>query len=156
LSGFSLNSVQLQEYLHSRYPFLMIDHVDEVIPGISARGFKNVTLNEWFFQKGSSTPRMPETVQIEALEEMLALTVLTIPGNKEMTPRFLSASVKFIDNVLVGDKFIIETTVLSWRRGILNGTAIGSVNGNVVCEAKLMVTIPNILNNYSPPKIKRK
>jgi 3-hydroxyacyl-[acyl-carrier-protein] dehydratase len=81
---------------------------------------------------------------------------LTIPGNKEMTPRFLSASVKFIDNVLVGDKFIIETKVLSWRRGILNGTAIGSVNGNVVCEAKLMVTIPNILNNYSPPKIKRK
>ena len=155
MSGFSLNSVELQKYLHSRYPFLMIDHVDEVIPGVSAKGFKNLTLNEWFFQKGLNTPRMPQTVQIEALEEMLALTVLTIPGNKGMTPRFLSASIKFIDNVLVGHKFNIETKVISWRRGILNGTAKGFVNGNVVCEAELMITIPDILNKYSPPKIKK-
>ena len=46
---FSLNSVELQEFQPNRYPFLMIDYVDEVLPGKYARGYKNMTLNEWFF-----------------------------------------------------------------------------------------------------------
>ena len=42
---FSLNSVELQDYQPNRYPFLMIDYVDEVLPGKYARGHKNLTLN---------------------------------------------------------------------------------------------------------------
>ena len=44
--GFSLNALELQKYQPNRYPFLMIDHVVEVIPGVSARGYKNLTNNE--------------------------------------------------------------------------------------------------------------
>ena len=46
---FSLDSLQLQEYQPNRYPFLMIDYVDEVLPGKYANGYKNLTMNEWFF-----------------------------------------------------------------------------------------------------------
>lgn len=51
---FSLNSVELQEYQPNRYPFLMIDYVDEVSPGKYARGYKNLTMNEWFFSSSLS------------------------------------------------------------------------------------------------------
>ena len=156
MKGFSLNSVEIQEYLKSRFPFLMIDYIDEVIPGESATGFKNLTLNEWFFQnKSIGSPRMPETVCIEALEEMLALTILTIPGNKGLTPRFLSASVKFYKNIMPGDKFVIEARVISWKRGILKGIVKGFTNNSILCEAEMMITLPDILNNYSPLKIKK-
>ena len=57
---FSLNSVELQEYQPNRYPFLMIDYVDEVSPGKYARGYKNMTMNEWFFPVHfPSGPNMP-------------------------------------------------------------------------------------------------
>ena len=42
MNSFSLNCIELQEYQPNRYPFLMIDHVDEVIPGVSAKGYKNL------------------------------------------------------------------------------------------------------------------
>jgi len=81
LEGFSLNSLELQEFLQSSYPFLMIDHVDNVIPSKSAKGYKNLTLNEWFFpEQFYGDPIMPQTLQLEALEEMLILTVKTLPG----------------------------------------------------------------------------
>ncbi|OYV01590.1 MAG: beta-hydroxyacyl-ACP dehydratase, partial [Verrucomicrobiales bacterium VVV1] len=44
-----LNSLELQEYQPNRYPFLMIDVVEEVVPGKMARGYKNLTMNEWYF-----------------------------------------------------------------------------------------------------------
>ena len=45
MKKFSLNSIELQEYQPNRYPFLMIDYVDEVLPGKYARGYKNMTMN---------------------------------------------------------------------------------------------------------------
>jgi len=57
----SLNFVELLEFQPNRYPFLMIDYVDEYEPGIFANGFKNLTNNEWFFPvhfKGA--PNMPK------------------------------------------------------------------------------------------------
>jgi 3-hydroxyacyl-[acyl-carrier-protein] dehydratase len=153
MQGFSLNSVELHQYLHSRYPFLMIDHVDEVIPGKSIKGYKNISLNEWFFRSPlNDLAIMPQTIQLEALEEMLALTVLTLPGNKGMTPRFLSASVSFTKDVVPGDRFAIEARVISWKRGILKGFVIGYVNESIACEADMMVTIPEILNQHTPIK----
>ena len=63
---FSLNSVELQEYQPNRYPFLMIDYVDEVSPGKYARGYKNMTMNEWFFPVHfPAGPNMPGALQLE-------------------------------------------------------------------------------------------
>ena len=71
MEGFSLNCIELQEYQPNRYPFLMIDHVEEVIPGVSAKGYKNLTLNEWYFPKHfPGAPNMPGALQLEALAQM--------------------------------------------------------------------------------------
>ena len=45
---FSLNEYELLKYQPNRYPFLLIDRVTEVLPGKYAKGYKNVTNNEWF------------------------------------------------------------------------------------------------------------
>ena len=40
---------RLKKYLNNRYPYLFIDKVTEVVPGVKAKGYKNMTANEWFF-----------------------------------------------------------------------------------------------------------
>lgn len=153
MEGFSLNCVELQDFQPNRYPFLMIDHIDLVIPGKSARGFKNLTLNEWYFPKHfPGAPNMPGALQLEALAQMLTVAITTLPGLKGKVTHALSHTVRFRKEVLPGDKFEIETTVISWNRGIAKGTGIGRTNGEVACEAEMLITIPDLLTQYLPTK----
>ena len=79
---FSLDSVQLLDYQPNRYPFLMIDHVTEVIPGKSAIGYKNLTMNEWFFPiHFPNNPNLPGALHLEALAQMLTVAITTLTGN---------------------------------------------------------------------------
>ncbi len=151
MDGFSLNFLQLQDYQPNRYPFLMIDHVDEVIPGVSARGFKNLSMNEWFFPiHFPGAPNMPGALQLEALAQMLTVAITTLPGNKGRVTHALSHTVRYRKEVLPGQKFCIETKVISWVRGICKGTGIAYTDGEVACEAEMMITIPEILQQYVP------
>ena len=91
MEKFSLNSVELQEYQPNRYPFLMIDYVDEVLPGKYARGYKNMTMNEWFFPVHfPDGPNMPGALQLEALAQMLTVAITTLPGLKGKVTHALS------------------------------------------------------------------
>tara|TARA_A100001011_G_scaffold82649_1_gene86157 strand:+ start:1415 stop:1906 length:492 start_codon:yes stop_codon:yes gene_type:complete len=153
MKGFSLNSLELQEYQPNRYPFLMIDYVEEVIPGKSAKGHKNLTLNEWYFPKHfPSGPNMPGALQLEALAQMLTVALTTLPGNKGKVTHALEHTVRFRKEVLPGEKFVIETEVLSWKRGIAKGKGVAYTNGDIACEANMLITIPDILEQYLPQK----
>ena len=153
MEGFSLDSVELLEYQPNRYPFLMIDYVDEVIPGKSAKGYKNLTMNEWFFPiHFPGAPNMPGALQLEALAQMLTVAITTLPGNKGMVTHALSHTIRFRKEVLPGEKLVIETTVLSWNRGIAKGKGVAYTAGEVACEADMLITIPDILEQYLPKK----
>jgi len=153
MKGFSLNCVELQEYQQNRYPYLMIDHVDEVIPGKSAKGYKNLTMNEWFFPKHfPDAPNMPGALQLEALAQMLTIAITTLPGNKGKTTRFISTSLKFRKEILPGDKLVIETKVNFWSRGVVKGVGTGYTKGTIACEAEMTITIPDIIEQYLPKK----
>jgi 3-hydroxyacyl-[acyl-carrier-protein] dehydratase len=153
MKGFSLNCVELQEYQQNRYPYLMIDHVDEVIPGKSAKGYKNLTMNEWFFPKHfPDAPNMPGALQLEALAQMLTIAITTLPGNKGKTTRFVSTSLKFRKEIVPGDKLVIETKVNFWSRGVVKGVGTGYTKGTIACEAEMTITIPDILEQYLPKK----
>lgn len=148
---FSLNSIQLQEYQPNRYPFLMIDHVSKVIPGKLAYGYKNFTNNEWFFPvhfKGH--PNVPGVLMLEAMAQMLTVAITTLPGNKGKVTHAISHEVKFKKEIHPGQKLIIESKVISWKRGLCNGLAKGFVNKDLVCEANMVITIPQILSKYFP------
>ena len=153
MEGFSLNCVELQEYQPNRYPFLMIDYVDEVIPGVSAKGHKNLTMNEWYFPiHFPGGPNMPGALQLEALAQMLTVAITTLPGNKGKVTQALSHTVRFRKEVMPGEKFVIETEVISWKRGICKGKGVAYTNGEVACEADMLITIPDILEQYLPNK----
>lgn len=153
MKGFSLNCVELQEYQQNRYPYLMIDHVDEVVPGVSCDGFKNLTMNEWYFPAHfPKEHNMPGALQLEALAQMLTIAITTLPGMKGKTTRFISANLKFKKEIVPGDKLVLKTKVDSWRRGVLKGTGIGYTNGEVAVEAEMIITVPDIFKQFIPPK----
>jgi len=154
MEGFSLNVVELQEYQQNRYPYLMIDHVDEVVPGKSAKGYKNLTMNEWFFPPHfPGAPIMPGALQLESLAQMLTIAITTLPNNKGKTTRFISASLKFSKEILPAEKLVIETEVNFWSRGIFKGIGKAYTNGEIACEADMVICIPDILEQYLPKKV---
>lgn len=154
MEGFSLNYEELQEYQPNRPPFLMIDHIDEVIPGKSARGYRNFPPDEWFFPiHFPGAPNVPGVLQLEALAQMLTVALTTLPGNKGKVTHALSHTVRFRKEVLPNEKFVIETKVISWNRGIAKGKGVAYTNGEVACEADMMITIPDIFKQYLPKKI---
>ena len=99
-------------------------------------------------------PNMPGALQLEALAQMLTVAITTLPGNKGMVTHALSHSIRFKKEVLPGDKFIIETEVISWSRGIAKGKGVAHTNEEIACEADMLITIPEILEQYLPKKKK--
>lgn len=155
--GFSLNYVELMEYQPNRYPFLMIDYVDEVIPGKSAKGFKNLTNNEWFFPVHfEGAPNMPGALQLEALAQMLTVAITSIPEHKGQIIHGLQHIVKYKKEVFPGDKLLIETEIISCKRGIVKGKGIAYTNGTIACEAEMTLSIPDVFKQYIPCPCKMK
>jgi 3-hydroxyacyl-[acyl-carrier-protein] dehydratase len=149
----SLNHLELQDYQPNRYPFLMIDYVEEVVPGKSARGYKNLSNNEWYFPVHfPGGPNMPGALQLEALAQMLTVAITTLPDLKGKVTHALQHTVRFKREILPGERLDIHTEVLSWRRGICKGKGVASVNGEAACEAEMMITIPEILEEFLPRK----
>jgi 3-hydroxyacyl-[acyl-carrier-protein] dehydratase len=150
---FSLDAVQLQRFQPNRFPFLMIDYVNEIVPGKFARGFKNLTLNEWYFPLHfPGAPNMPGALQLEALAQMLTVAITTLPGLEGKVTHALQHTVRFRREVKPGDRLDIDTTVISWSRGVAKGKGVGSVAGQVACEAEMLITIPDILEQYLPKR----
>ncbi len=93
---------------------------------------------------------MPGALQLEALAQMLTVAITTLPGNKGKVVHGLKHTVRFRKEVLPGEKFIIETEVISWKRGIAKGKGIAYTNGTIACEAEMVISIPDILEQYLP------
>jgi len=140
----------IHEYQQNRYPYLLIDVAEEVIPGKSAKGYKNLTINDWFFKSHfPGNPMMPGMLQIEAFVQLCALTVLTLPGNKGKVVYLVSANgIKLSRKIVPGDRFDIDSRLLSWKRGIGTCTAVGKVNEEIASQANFTIVMPDILNEY--------
>jgi len=147
-----MNSQEIQEYHRHRYPYLLIDCIDEIEPGKWVHGYKYFTENEWLFHcnKEENQP-VPFTMLIEILTEMFLMPILLDGDNKGKITNFLSADdVHVYKEVYPGERMDIEATVQSWRRGIAAGVANGYIEGQLVCTAKLKFVIPDIMEQYKP------
>jgi len=140
----------IHEYQQNRFPFLFIDAAHEVIPGVSAKGYKNLSINEWFFDVHfPGDPTMPGMLQIEAMVQLGALMVLTLPGNKGKVAYITNANkLKFRRKILPGDRFDLSTTLHSWKRGIGQCSGKGMVNGEIACEAEFTIVMPDVLTEF--------
>ena len=146
-----LSKEEILEYQQNRDPYLMIDFVEDVVPGKFAKGYKNLKKDEWFFKvHWPNDPNMPGMLQIESLVQMAALSILTIPGNKGKVMYLVSANkLKFIKKILPGDKLNIDTKVKNYKRGMATCEGKGFVKGQTVCQAEFNLILPEEIKNYS-------
>ena len=147
----SLNALELQDFQPNRYPCLMLDYVAEVVPGVYAKGYKNLTNNEWYFPVHFvDRPNMPGALQLEALAQLLTVAITTLPNLKGSITHALSHSVRFRREIIPGDRLDLEVKVLSWEKGICKGEGKGRVQGKLACEAEMVIAIPEILELFLP------
>ena len=144
----------LHEYQQNRYPYLLIDVAEEVIPGKSARGYKNLTINDWWFDVHfPGDPSMPGALQMETIVQLGALMVTTLPGNKGKVVYLTSAdNFKLTKKILPGDRLDIETELLSWKRGMGKCSGVGYVNREKVCSIDFNIVMPHIIEEYKVNK----
>ena len=146
-----LNKEQILEYQQNRPPYLMIDFAEEVVPGKSARGYKDFKEDEWFFKvHWPDDPNVPGMLQIEALVQMSALAILSLPGNKGKVMYLTSANnLKFIKKIIPNKRFYIETKVKSFKRGLAICEGLGLIEKQIACKAEFNLILPEEIKKYN-------
>ncbi|GAB6169945.1 3-hydroxyacyl-ACP dehydratase FabZ [Clostridium carnis] len=138
-----LGPKEIKEIIPHRYPFLLLDRVLEVIDGVSAKGFKNVSINEPFFQGHyPDYPVMPGVLILEALAQLGAVAVMSKEENKGKIPLFAGCNkVRWRRQVMPGDKLELYIEIVKLKGPVGIGKGIATVEGIKVCEAELMFAI---------------
>ena len=134
---------EIREILPHRYPFLLVDRVTEVVEGKSIKGYKNVTINDQFFQGHfPEKPIMPGVLILEALAQLGAVSILSMDEFKGKIPMFAGADkVKWRKPVVPGDRLNLSCEIIKLRGPIGIGKAVATVDGKKVCEAEIMFAI---------------
>jgi len=135
----------IMKMLPHRYPFLLVDGVDKIVPGEKITAYKNVSFNDHFFQGHfPGNPIMPGVLQLEALAQAGGIMVLhedLQSGENESKPKNMLYmginECKFRSPVRPGDKLVLEVNLVKKRRNIFVCEAKAKVNGKITCEAEL-------------------
>ena len=151
MKPFSLDKQGIYDYQQNREPYLLIDYASEIIPGVSSKGYKDLKNDEWFFKvHWPNDPNMPGMLQIEALVQMCALSILSLPGNKGKVVYLTSANnLKFIKKIIPNSRLYIETFVKSFKRGLAICEGIGFVEKEMVCKADFNLILLDELKKYN-------
>jgi 3-hydroxyacyl-[acyl-carrier-protein] dehydratase len=146
-----LDKEQILEYQQNRPPYLMIDFAEEVVPGKSAKGYKDFKEDEWFFKvHWPSDPNVPGMLQIEALVQMSALSILSLPGNRGKVMYLTSANnIKFIKKIIPNKRLYIETKVKSFKRGLAICEGLGLIEKQIACKAEFNLILPEEIKKYN-------
>lgn len=140
----------IQRILPHRYPFLLVDRVEEINGTSSARGFKNVTMNEPHFQGHfPGTPVMPGVTIIEAMAQTAAVMVGVSMdlADKDLLIYFMAIDkCKFRRKVIPGDVLEMELTTLRGKPGgkVWKFAGRATVAGEMAAEAEFtaMMDLP--------------
>lgn len=138
-----MNVQEIMEIIPHRYPFLLLDRVEEMTVGERIIAKKNVTINEPFFQGHfPSEPVMPGVLIVEALAQAGAVALLSKPEFKGKTAYFGAMDkVRFRQKVVPGDTLTLEVEILKVKSVAGTGKGIAKVNGKKVAEAELTFMI---------------
>ena len=134
---------EIKEILPHRYPFLLVDKITEIEEGKRVKGYKNVTINEPFFQGHfPDYPVMPGVLIVEALAQAGAIALLNKEEFKGKTPFFAGIDkVRFKKQVLPGDTLRLEVEIIKLRGSIGFGKATATVDGKIACSGEIMFAI---------------
>ncbi|MDD3254018.1 MAG: 3-hydroxyacyl-ACP dehydratase FabZ [Lachnospiraceae bacterium] len=135
---------EIQEIIPHRHPFLLVDFIDELEPGVRAVGYKSITFNEPQFNGHfPGQPVMPGVLMIEALAQVGAVAILSLEENKGKTAFFGSIKeAKFKQMVLPGDRLKLECEIIKRKGPIGVGKAVATnAEGKVAVSAELTFVV---------------
>ncbi len=142
--GLCLDSTEIQAILPHRYPFLLVDRIEELEVGKRVIGIKNVTVNEPFFQGHfPGRPIMPGVLIIEAMAQVggvLAFKSANQGGAKLVYFMGIDKA-KFRKPVLPGDRLRFVVDILKARHPYWKMRGEAYVEDSLVCEAELMAMV---------------
>jgi 3-hydroxyacyl-[acyl-carrier-protein] dehydratase len=138
-----MNIKEIQKLLPHRYPFLLVDRIIEIQPGVKAVGIKNVTVNEGFFQGHfPEQPIMPGVLIIEAMAQVAGILAFGSEANLGKSVYFMSIEkAKFRKPVIPGDQLRLEVNILQQRGNVWKFAGNALVDEKVAAEAEFTAMV---------------
>lgn len=138
-----LSTVEIMKIIPHRYPFLLIDFIEELEPGKRAVGIKNVTMNEPFFQGHfPDYPVMPGVLIVEALAQVGTVALLSLPDNEGKLAFFAGIEkIRFKKQVIPGDVLRLDAELTRVRGSFGIGAVRATVDGQLTAEGEIMFAI---------------
>jgi len=146
LSKLIMNSNEIKEYLPQRYPFLLVDRVLEMELGQSIKAYKNLSVNEPFFQGHfPDLPIMPGVLIIEAMAQsagVLGFKTMGLKPSDGSVYMFVGTDkMRFKRPAVPGDQLMMTAEVLTNRRGIWKFAVSSEVEGELVAEGEILCAV---------------
>ncbi|MFD1216226.1 MULTISPECIES: 3-hydroxyacyl-ACP dehydratase FabZ [Microbulbifer] len=140
---------EIRQYLPHRYPFLLVDRVVELEEGKRIKGYKNISVNEEVFNGHfPEMPIFPGVMIVEALAQVSGILGFKTLGQKpEDGYLYLFAgidNVRFKRQVVPGDQLVLESEVVSERRGIWKFAGRASVDGELAASADILCAVKKV------------
>jgi 3-hydroxyacyl-[acyl-carrier-protein] dehydratase len=140
-----MDVLEIQKLLPHRYPFLLVDRVVSIEAGKSLRAYKNVSVNEPFFNGHfPGHPVMPGVLVLEALAQASAILAYRTTGYDpadKVTYLMAIDAAKFRRPTLPGDRLDLEVEVVRFKGAILKTRGVAKVDGEVVAEGEFLATV---------------
>ncbi len=138
-----MDVTEIREYLPHRYPFLLVDRVVELIEGESIVAYKNVTVNEPYFNGHfPDHPVMPGVLIIEAMAQAAGILGFKTMGKKPQDGSIYyfvgSDKLRFKRPVVPGDRLQLEAKIVSEKRGIWKFDVRATVDGQLASSATIL------------------
>ncbi|MEW5249722.1 3-hydroxyacyl-ACP dehydratase FabZ [Microbulbifer discodermiae] len=140
---------EIRQYLPHRYPFLLVDRVVELEEGKYIKGYKNISVNEEVFNGHfPEVPIFPGVMIVEALAQVSGILGFKTLGQKpEDGYLYLFGGiddVRFKRQVVPGDRLLLESEVVSERRGIWKFACKASVDGELATTANVLCAVKQV------------
>ena len=134
---------EIEEIIPHRHPFLLVDCIEELEPGVRAVGYKCVTFDEPYFQGHfPQEPVMPGVLRIEALAQVGAVAILSEEANKGKLVFFGGIDkATFKYKVVPGDRMRLECEIIKRKGPVGVGRAVATVDGKIAASAELTFMI---------------
>ena len=139
-----MEQAEIQSILPHRYPFLLVDRIQELVPDRRIVGIKNVTVNEPFFQGHfPGRPVMPGVLILEAMSQVGAILAFKSLGHSARPLVYLTGvdGAKFRKPVVPGDRLRFEIDVVKKRGPFWKMQGKAYVEENLVCEAEVTAMV---------------
>ena len=138
-----MNIAEIIEYLPHRYPFLLVDRVDELYKGEYISATKNISVNEPFFEGHfPNMPVMPGVLIVEAMAQTAGIlgfkTMEKMPSDDCMYLLSGVQKARFKRQVIPGDVLSLEAEVISKKMGLWYFDCTAKVGGELAASAEIL------------------